>query len=114
MPPGSAAAVASLEYQLKNSRSMNHMTDQKQVCTISGSATARTSRPPHGRDHQPLASAGLCSRGSDGAVSDSVWRSVSTSTLALRPIAEAILGPSVTQNLTVGFAPCGSILSAGG
>src|SRR5262245_5203035 len=56
MPPGSAACVASLEYHVRNSRSMNHMIDQKQVCTISGSATASTSRPPHGRDHQPVPS----------------------------------------------------------
>ena len=34
---------------------MNHMIDQNAVCTISGSATASTSRPPQGRDHQPLA-----------------------------------------------------------
>src|SRR5262245_45928566 len=56
MPPGRAAAVASLEYQERNSRSMNHMIDQKQVWTIKGRATARTSRPPQGRDHQLVAS----------------------------------------------------------
>src|SRR5262245_25255887 len=54
MPPGSAAAVASLEYHVRNSRSMNHMIDQKQVWTTSGRATARTSRPPHGRFHQSV------------------------------------------------------------
>jgi len=36
------------------------MTDQKQVCTTSGSAIASTSRPPHGRYHQPLAKLTCC------------------------------------------------------
>ena len=38
---------------------MNHMIDQKQVWMTSGSAIASTSRPPHGRDHQPGDDPGL-------------------------------------------------------
>src|SRR5262249_52806363 len=64
MPAGSAAAVDSGEYQVKNSRSMNQRIDQKAVCTTSGRAIASTSRPPQGRDHQSPASAGeIASRG---------------------------------------------------
>src|SRR5439155_26144756 len=85
MPPGSAACVASREYQVRNSRSMNHITDQKQVCTISGRATASTSRPPQGRDHQPPDSSGVRCSPSGGEASKPEFWSISTSTLALRP-----------------------------
>ena len=64
MPAGSAAATESREYHIRYIRSMNHMIDQNAVCTISGSATASTSRPPHGRDHQLESLAGAPQRGS--------------------------------------------------
>src|SRR5204863_743852 len=114
MPPGRAAAVASGEYQVRNNRSMNHMIDQKQVCTISGRATARTSRPPQGRDHQSVGGLGFASRtiGTPASIGDA-WgfelSPVSSSTLAF-PLRETrFLARTLTRTDLVRFAGRASI-----
>ena len=58
-PAGMAAAIASVSYQSRNIRSTKFITVQEAVETISGIASASTSRPPQGRAHQPVAGSEL-------------------------------------------------------
>src|SRR5213592_1032814 len=103
MPPGSAAAVASGEYHVRNSRSMNHMIDQKHVCTTSGSATASTSRPPHGRDHQLLATDCCGSPVSWDKLSE-IGFSPASASIRLFPSLKAIFDATMTDVSSRGFA----------
>src|SRR5574340_361717 len=49
------AATASVEYQIRNVRSVKFITVHDAVETLSGNATLRTSRAPQGRLHQGVA-----------------------------------------------------------
>ena len=52
MPAGMAAAMASVEYQVRNIRSVKLITVQETMEVTNGRARRTTSRPPQGRVHQ--------------------------------------------------------------
>ena len=56
MPAGKTAAIDSSEYHRRNMRSMKFITVHAPVETNNGTAIRSTSRPPQGRDHQPVGS----------------------------------------------------------
>ena len=56
---GIAAAMVSVEYHIKNVRSIKFINVHEMVDTTSGRASTSTSRPPHGRFHHVSKSRGV-------------------------------------------------------